>query len=254
MNKRGQVTIFIIIALVIVVALMIFLFIRNKETVKIDVFENPQAYFKNCVQDKTDKIIQEITLSGGDIDSRISHSRSYNGKNVTYICYTSEENELCENEHPMLKEEMESEIQKKIKTEFERCFSQIKEELKNSNYNEGNLNFSVELSPGKVFFKVNKKISFTSKESLASYENFNFNINSNLYDFAKFAIKVSNQELNCTCKFDTCNADTLILTKENIGYEFSKPVYDSKGKIYVIKNSATSEEFVFAIRNCIKNI
>jgi len=256
MNKRGQVTVFIIIALIIIGVAIFFIILRQPSSSKsVSAVENPQAYFRTCIQEKAEKIVDDIMLSGGNFSyqGRI-YSRLYEENNVTFLCYTRYDNELCVNQHPMLKTELEIEIKKQTKKEIENCFVKLKDEIGNNNYIQGQTNLNVEIVPDKILFKIDKEISFDSAGISLSYNTFNFNLASKAFDFARLATEISNQELDCDCELETCRADTLALSLANREFEIGNLVYDNNGKIYVINETARAKEFRFAIRNCIKTL
>ena len=88
-SKRGQVTMFIIIAIVIVVigVLIYLLWPRIFSTSSFDV-KNPERFLQECVQDDLIESIKLISKQGGEIDP--SNYYLYMDDKLNYLCYTNE--------------------------------------------------------------------------------------------------------------------------------------------------------------------
>jgi len=252
-SNKSQVTIFIIIALIIlvVIALLFVLMKKSSITPSISPIEEPRAYFENCIKDKTTNIEKEVFSLGG---VKSSKSRIFEEINVSYICFTAYNEELCFNEHPMLISEMQEQILVRIKPEIEKCFSKLRSELLNNNYKETPTETSLEIRPERLSIKLDKTITFIKNEQTLSFSDFSFNIKSPAYDFARIASEAVNQEVLCNCGEESCGADTLQLSKQNRDFEISSPIYNEQGRIYIIKELNTGKEFNFAVRNCILNV
>ena len=72
MNKRGQVTIFIILALIlVVVAIIIVVLFRGRDVdvvPRVADVENPQAYIESCVSEKVIEVAEILSSHGGLIN------------------------------------------------------------------------------------------------------------------------------------------------------------------------------------------
>ena len=61
MNRRGQVTIFIIIAIVIVTVILLFVFLRKEINPANPQEENPKSFIQGCVKDAVENSLYKIT-------------------------------------------------------------------------------------------------------------------------------------------------------------------------------------------------
>jgi hypothetical protein len=253
-SRKTQVTIFVIVALLIVIA-MVLIFTFYKHPLKISgikPLENPAEYFKSCLSEKAEKIIDELMLRGGFKEEK---SMAYKNFNATYLCYTNYNNEVCMNEHPVLKKEIETEIKKELMKDVEGCFKKLKNELRNNNYKEEDLKIDVYIAPKRISLEIKKKISFSASGVSQSHENFGFYVDSPGWNFIKLASEILNQEVDCDCENEVCRADTLELNLENRNYEIENPVFDDNlGKIYVVREILTGKEFRFAVKNCVNGV
>jgi len=255
-SRKSQITIFVIIALIIVVSIAVIFIMVRKPFVEVSASENPSAYLQNCVQSSLETNLNKLSKQGGFYEP--PHFVNYNATKVSYLCYTENYDELCVNNHPMLNKEIEEQIAENIKPSVEKCFASLKSELAAYDYkSSGEMKISAEISPGKVVVSVNKEISFSKNEETTTLNKFLISANSPLFDFVSLSGKIINQELVvdgrlCDCFEESCDADTLGLSLENRGFEISKPVYSENGEIYSIVESSSGKNFEFAVRNCAK--
>ena len=84
-KKRGQLAIFVIVALVIVFAVVFFLLLRRG--VKLDIEEefNPQSFVRTCTKQSIQQALEIVMPQGGVIEP--SNYKLYNNNKVEYICY-----------------------------------------------------------------------------------------------------------------------------------------------------------------------
>src|SRR5271169_6958954 len=108
-SRKGQVTIFIILGIVIVaaVALIYFLYPQIKSVIGIGT-SNPDQFMQSCMQDKIISIINNLSLQGGSLSP--NDYFLYNGNRVEYLCYTNINYQACIMQQPFLQNYIESEI------------------------------------------------------------------------------------------------------------------------------------------------
>lgn len=115
MNKRGQVTSFIILGIVLVViAFVVFYFfgdvlIKQKKEVVFDEseLEPLKNYIDECIKINGDEGLNLIGKQGGDIN--LGLYKMYHNEMINYLCYT-EEYKPCYNRKPFLEKHIESEL------------------------------------------------------------------------------------------------------------------------------------------------
>lgn len=251
LNKKGQITIFVILAIVIVLSIGIVFYATSKPSASISPREDPKGYMDKCIKDALTEAELAVIPHGGFANS--SDTARYEDIDVVWMCYTNAKNKLCANKHPVLKSEIEREITQLIKPKIETCFKDIAIQLAKYDYTEGELNVSTEILLDKVEAKVRKKITFTKNEQTITLSNFDSSISSPLYYFAKLSLDIVNQEVSCDCLNEACNADIITMNRFNRDFEITKQSYTGSGtEIYVIKEILTGKQFNFAIRNCVR--
>jgi hypothetical protein len=242
-SKKGQVTIFIILALIIVVAmLMIFLMFRGTD-VQTENLENPQVYIDSCVKEYTRDAIDIISKNGGDINPQ--GTVMYKGENITYLCYTANYYKTCINQRPMLIEHIEEEIKNYIEPKVGACFDSLKTELEKKNYviDSGSMNLDISLMSRQVVVNIKKNFRMTQRDKTQEFKEFKISSISPIYELSEIAMEIANQESQY-CNF------------ENLGFMIIYPEYDIRKErtgdslIYLLKEVKTNQEFRFATRSC----
>ena len=88
MNKRGQIAIFVIVAVMIVaVVLVVFLNPGGKIGISRDV--NPSSYLSNCIEPKVEETIEILSRQGGYMVPE--NYVLYQNEKIQYLCYTNKQ-------------------------------------------------------------------------------------------------------------------------------------------------------------------
>jgi hypothetical protein len=249
-SKRGQITIFIIIGVIIVLAIAMIFIATRKSPEQISYKENPKAGIQQCVKNALNAAEKTVIIHGG-FEKPNSYVR-FNGTDVVFICYTEDNNELCINEHPLLNIEVQKELKRIIEPKIVKCFEDLKAEMINNNYKEESLNVNIVILPSQILANITKKITYNQADRIIVLEDFDTRITSPLYDFIRIENRIVNEEVDCVCGKDTCNADLISINRYNRGFEITKPAYSGKGaEIYSIKEMDSGKIFNLAVRNCV---
>ena len=242
-SRRSQTTIFIILALIIVVGLMIVFLLFNPPEVRVIDRNNPQGFIESCTRQATEEAIDLLSKRGGEINPK--GSIAYEGEDITYLCYNNKFYETCVNQRPLLIEHIEKEITKYITPIVADCFFDLRKELE-SRYNieESEMKIETRLRSGHVSVKIDKNFKMVRRGEVRDFNQFRMNLVHPIYEFAKISMEIVNQEITY-CNFD------------ELGYNILHPQYDvrkfitgNSDIIYTIKDIGTEEDFVFAIRSC----
>jgi len=243
LRNRGQVTIFIIIAILIVAGIIgAILFMGNKK-VERPAEVNPKQVIQKCVRDVVEKSVEKMLDNGGQRSP--DRSIMYEGDEYNYLCYQADYYLSCYNLHPMLEYLVESEIRKDTLEGVQNCFNKMREdfEAKGFEVSGGPASYSIDLLPGQVKINLHKKINLAHGDSSQSFENFNTRILSPIYELIGIARGIINSESQY-CNF------------EYNGYMLLHPDYNIRridyreAKIYKVTDRRTGAEFRFAVRSC----
>jgi len=242
-NNRGQVTIFIIMALILVVGmLLLFLLIRKPEIDVLDI-DNPQAYIESCSRESIEEAVEILLENGGDLEPK--GSMLYNGRELTFLCYNKEYYKQCVNQRPMLIEHLEDEIDFYIQSRISNCFQTLESELEGRyDVSMGTLILETKLQRKQVVVDIKRDFKITRGDNVQSFTKFEANLVSDIYGLAKVTTEIVNQEAQY-CNFDTL--DFMLLYPK---YDITKFRTGDSNTIYTIRDITTNQEFKFAIRSC----
>jgi hypothetical protein len=239
MNKRGQVTLFIIIAIIIVAAMVIVIYPRIKASFIPTV---PASSFEKCLMPSVTEAVDIVSKQGGSINPSLYYM--YQGNKIEYLCYTYENYKTCVMQQPMLKKHVENEIASYVKPTAIACLSQLKTEMEGQGYT-SQVNFkdvSVELASNDVQVTINTTASFT-REGTQSFNKFVVSESSKLYEL----VMLSTSILNSEALYGDSEITTYMIYYPNIKLEKLKQGDGSK--VYILNDTTTQDTFQFATRS-----
>ena len=243
-NQKGQVTIFIIIAVVIVVlGILIYMFYPEiKAGLGLEP-KNPPAFIQTCIEEEIESNVKKLSLQGGSLAPE--HYIIYNNEKIEYLCYTGEYYKTCVVQQPMLKQHIESEIENEIKEEVEACFDSMKKSYQKKGY-DVNLRkgkMSVELLPERIVSTFNYSLTLTKGEDLEKYDSFRVVLNNNLYEL----ISIANSILEWEATYG--DAETTVYMDYYHDLHVGKQKQSDGTTIYILTNINTENKFQFASRS-----
>jgi len=252
-GEKAQVTIFVIVGILIVVAVMFFLLFRQGMIPGISgkPEENPAGFLETCIEDKLIGGVEKISSQGGYIENSLNKTFKFNDENeftdISYLCYNSNNYFPCINQEPVLIQHLKSEVKDYISDDFQKCFDNLVSSLDKKGYivDVTYNGFEVEFAEKKIIINIDGKIILTKSDETTTQENLEIIIPSRFYDLAIVVQEIVSQEAK-SCDF------------EYLGFMVFYPKYNidkfttGEGiKIYTIQYKETQEEFKFVIRGCV---
>jgi hypothetical protein len=252
-NRSGQVTIFIIIAVIIVSVIVTFFIFKSGLISKIGgkPEENPAPFLESCIKDKVKEAVGILSMQGGYISNTLYKKFRFEDENVfhniSYLCYTPNYYLPCVNQEPLLIQHLKDEIKDYISEDVSGCFDKLTSSLNKRGYTvDAKYNgFDVDLTEGRVIINVDAKLVLTKTGETSTQENFNIIIPTDFYDMAVVAQEIVSQEARF-CYF------------EYVGYMNLYPQWNidkirtsDSVTIYTIEDKETQEKFRFAVRGCV---
>jgi hypothetical protein len=241
-DKRGQVTIFIIIGIIIVAAAFLIYLFYPQITTTLGTQENtPQSYIQTCIEKEISETVATLSAQGGSLDPQ-NYIMNNNSK-IEFLCYTSEYYRPCLIQQPMLKQHIEKEIKNKILSDVNNCFSSLKTNYEKKGYvvdlKSGDIN--VELLPKRVISTFNYSMT-TTKGDTQKYDSFVVILNNNLYELTSIA--------NSIIQWESLYGDAEVTTYMTYYHDLKveKKLRSSGEKIYIITDRNTGNKFQFASR------
>ena len=244
-NKRGQVTLFVIIAVVILVVVLVVLFyprlvkfLPGQEPV------SPYAFLKSCIEDDIKPKVELLSKQGGYLNPE--GFLYYQGEKIKYLCYSSEYYKTCVVQQPMIKNHFEQELSMAIDPEARTCVRNLIDEYERQGFNvvSSRINSNIVIEPGKIKidFEAPMTITKAGEESL-TFKNFEVNIDSEMYDLLFIAQSIIEFESTYG------NSETTSFIQYYPDLKIEKTKLSDGSAVYVLTNVVTKEQFKFASRS-----
>ena len=245
-SKRGQVTVFIIIAVLIVVAaVLVYILVPKASTESSFNAKNPQGFIQSCLQKTLEQDINNISLQGGSLNPESYYP--YMGSNVEYLCYTNEYYQTCVVQQPALQQHVESEIKNAISGSIGPCFDNLQQNYRNDGYttNVATGKTIVDILPGKTILSLENYTLTVTKGGTSVYDSFSIVLNNNLYEL----IGIANSILQWEATYGDAPVETYMTYYEDLQVE--KILKSDGTKIYILTNTNTGDKFQFASRSVV---
>jgi len=238
MEKRGQVTIFIIIGIVIVASILVFFLLVRPTFIS---ERTGELNFESCVSDAVEQGVGEIEKNAGYVVSGFSYS--YLGDKIPYLCYTPNYLQLCTVYEPLLINHFEEQLGNYVRESVNTCYTNSIGDLKSQGYSvvSGDVDFEVVLEPGIINVGINAPTTVGG----SSFERFNVQINSPVYVMLGIAITILQYESS----YGDSDLDSLMLLYPD--YAINKLKQGDGTTIYFLKNQVYGNEFRFASRSLV---
>jgi len=253
MNKRGQVTLFVILGIIIVAIIVLLLAFRKdimptpatRENLN-SIMDDINEHISECVIEKSEEPLERIALQGGYLSTPIDSYRLWNDNTVSYLCYNIEDTERCRN-RMLTKQHMEDELSEAMEMELAECvnvhgfepglvktFSVIAEEP---------MEVSTDINEDEVLFELiyPVKLKASSGEEEVSEERFVVPVEVPLGELHDVALDIIDSEASMG-RFDTL---TYMLAKMSRYTIYLHQPYPDK--IYQIKMRDGDYIFQFAV-------
>ena len=255
MYKRGQLTIFIIVGILLVATTVLFFLLRSgviapnlgggaKEA-------GPTSFLQSCIEDEIKTTVDILSIQGGYINPVLSKRFKFEDEdqyhNISYLCYTQSYYTPCLNQQPMLLQHIKNEITLQISEEVEICFNELVLNLEDDGFvvDAAYGGYEVKLTPGRIIIDIDAEITTTKTDQTSKQENFQISVPTKLYNIAVVAQEIISQEARF-CNF------------EYLGYmltypEFSIDYFRAQDAtiIYTVGHVDTNDKFRFAVKGCV---
>ena len=245
MNKRGQLTIFIILGILIAAVIAYLLvFDRKPSVTRGQDFDNPESYIDNCVKEKTLEVLDEMILHGGFVAP--NDTAMYDGNAVAYLCKNVNYYQPCITQHPRYLFGLQREFAEQVGDDVVQCFAELEQELTRRNYavDGGDISINAEFKPEIVELKVFRDFTISKGDFARSFDSFDIYVPHPIYDLAFIANEIVAQEARW-CYFS--NDGFMALYTD---YDIRRDVLGDSTKIYSVKHKETGDVLMMAIRGC----
>ena len=238
-KKAGQVTLFIILAIIIVASILVFFLYLQPNFFSV---KSEKLYLESCVEGIIQDSINKLSLTAGNSDP--SFNAQYLGENISIVCYSDEYYKPCVVQQASFKQTFEESLAKETKTQIEKCYKDSVRELQAKGYEvtEGNIKQTFEINPDGVKVTVNAPTTVSSGEVNSRQEKFEIKYNSDIYKILMIATSI--------LQYETSYGDSEVSTFMYLYPELNvQKIRSNDGiKIYIITDKNVIE-FKFAVRS-----
>ena len=240
MNKSGQLTIIVIIAIVIVAAILVFfLWVRPTYFVTEDASMQIQSCMEKVVKESSDK----LGKTAGFINPELYYK--YMDEKIGYVCYTNLYYQTCVVQIPFLKQHFEENLIKDSKEKIFNCYDSALDSLRAEGYDvsSGNKEVYINIEPGRMIINLNAPASIGRDSSSRKYANFTTQINSPMYDILMISQTIEQFEVT----YGDSDTSSLMFYYPNL--IITKLKQSDGTKVYVVEDKNTKNKFQFATRS-----
>lgn len=239
--KKGQVSIFIILGILIVIVLLI-LFSRDAGFDTIFAKQSPYQEIEGCAQTAIQEGLDILMLQGGVIESE--NYFMYEGKKIDYVCYSENEYENCIMQKPILTNTIRDELVKYSTPKIKSCLNSVKSSLESRGYSVvmRDPEIVIDLVPDNVLVDMNLGLRI-EKTGVESFDHIRTGIKSKIYNFALITSSISQWET----RYGDSETLNYMLYYPSLKVEKKK---QSEGTtIYILTDRDSNEKFYFASRS-----
>ncbi len=240
--KKGQMTIFIIVAIVIAILILLFFLLRPRLPGIFEEELSPTSYLKGCIEPEVRPAV-ELLAKQGSYQAPEGYIE-YKGAKIKYLCYTDDNYETCNVQQPMIKQNFERELNLMLKSRANQCVRNLISEYEKRGYevSSGGIDSSASIVPNKIIISFNAPLTI-SKETSQKFQNFDAEINSEIYDLLFIANSIVEYEA------ELGDSATELYLQYYPDLKIEKIKLSDGTKIYKLSNVITGEEFSFASRS-----
>ena len=252
-TKKGQVTIFIIIAVLIVALAIGFFVLRNQtgpKTIEAPEIGNPNSFLDSCMKEKIEDTKNILLNQGGYLKNPLSMRFKFGNEqswNISYLCYTNSLWLPCDVSEPLLIRHVQKEMSEEISQDINSCFNELVTTLRGEGYivDEDYKGFNLEIGPNGIEINIDADLNVFRDEQSTSQKEFEINYPTKLYDI----LLVSNEIVNQQAKY--CSFNEIGYMSLYTDYEIEIQIAPNNTKIYSVEYESTNEKMRFAVRGCV---
>ncbi len=244
-SKRSQITIFVIIALIIVAAIIIFFSVpRLRET--LFPVSSGELFPKTCIEKVVRESLNKTMMHGGAVNPELYFM--YKNTSLNYVCYTKEWYRVCVMQEPFLKESIEREIERDSASKINKCIEDMKASLEAKGYSvkiTGDKKASIAIKPDSIEVSFNMSVVLEDNNGVQplNSELLFTSFNSKSYEIIMIGSSIQNYE----ARYGDSIIDNFMGLYPNIRVDKLK---QSDGtKVYIIADRNTGERLQFATRS-----
>jgi hypothetical protein len=246
-NKRGQVTIFIIIAILIVAVIISFAYFSGWFKFEKSTTENPKEYVENCMLSSVKESEDILLKSNMYPDFNSSNYILFEQEKIPYLCTASEFYKPCIPQDPAIVMRVEQIMENKVARDVENCLKKVYSDLEEENYQvtKQTGETTIDITLDYININLNETMYIVKGENAYTISGFEFNYGTKFYETLKLIQTIVNFE-STICEFNKLN-----WMQSNNEVIISTTRASDQTKIYSLRDRMTEREVKFAIKTCV---
>jgi hypothetical protein len=238
-NKKGQVTIFIFLAILIVGGILAYLFYLKPTSTSSGA---ASLKIESCVSEVLESALVDLGKSGGFVNPSFTYQ--YQGEDFSYLCYTNDYYQTCTVQSPFPEKMFLSNLEETTKEDISFCYTDSINDLRKKGYDVPDKvpEFTIEFEPGKIIVVFEGGITIT-RESSQTIGELKVETVSPIYEMLIIATTILQQEVQF--------GDSDVTTLMQIYPEFiiDKIKRDDGTTVYIILDKSTQTKYQFASKS-----
>ena len=239
--NKAQVTLFVILALAIIIVLIL-LFVGKDKIGTLITSKSPIEQVRECVDEPLERALDIISVQGGSLDP--GNYYLYQGNKIEYLCYTEENYKQCVMQKPLLKQSIEKELESYLQPRVKNCINAVKTSLQKKGYSVSSKNpeIDVQLIPNTILVDIKPDLQIT-KDKTESYKSIKTDYTSQLYSLVMIASSI----LNWEARYGDSETMNYMLYYPSMKVEKKKQGEGST--VYILTERNSLDKFMFASRS-----
>ena len=243
---RGQVGIFVLVALAIVVILLLLFFGPSLQD-RLGIFGgggfSPHGFLQSCIEPKISSDVALLGKQGGYRDP--TGVVMVDGQRVKYLCYTNAYYETCVVQQALLVGQFSKELDRGVRGRANECVGLLKQEYAKRGWSVTGeqRKVSTRVVPDRIEVEFDLPLTATKGEETRRFSGFEVSVESGMYELLMIATSIID--------FESTYGDSETTTYLQYYPDLSivKTKLSDGTTVYRLRNVVTGEEFVFASRS-----
>ncbi len=245
MDKKGQIAIFVIVAIVIVaVVLVVFMYPQISNLVAPSEI-SPSQYLEDCIKPEINMAVDLLAKQGGSQNP--TAYINYDDSKVAYLCYASGYYKTCVVQEPLLISSFANELSGILTPKAERCMKNLITEYEKRGYSVSysSTKANITLGSGEIRMTYISPMTIKKEDSVRTFDKLDAGIESGIYDLLSIATSVIDYEATYG------DTEIRLYTQFYPNLKIEKIKLEDGIKIYKLTDLVTEETFQFAIRSLV---
>jgi hypothetical protein len=245
MHKRGQIGVYVLIALGILLVVVVLLLAPDFRGGTSEQVQDPSAFLTACLSPSLMELKTTLLAQGGY--RQPEGFLVYNDEPIKYVCYTAESYVPCVVQQPLLKEHQEEELTHALAEPVRSCMRQLQQAYEQEGYRAtigAGKGPAVSIVPGKILLTIDLPLTLT-KESTRTFRTFQLQYPSELYDLSYIATSITEFESTLG------DSETTTYIQYYPDLKITKLRLGDGSTLYQVTHIVSKETFRFATRSLV---